>query len=195
MAEIRITPNRLKSLRMVDKRIAWCEAELDHGYMVSEASVGEWATQAAGTVAPEEIEKALRAAENTRNRIKETLAMEQRERKALLAWIDAIPKEDVRVSIFLHYAKGYSWEVIAEQYFGGSITYEAVRKMCWRCIRGEHQGPMGRPRKQKEGGQDDAGTAMQSPGDGREGNVSASTVGTVAPDSSEKTGDPCPVGS
>ena len=99
--------------------------------------------QVAVLVPPEEFAKAMRAVENTRNRIRAVRERAIRERDTLLAWIDAIPREDVRVSMFLHYAKGYSWSVIAEQYFGGSVTFEGVRQMCGRYIRGEHMGERG----------------------------------------------------
>jgi len=190
-----ITPGKLKSLRNLDQNIAWCEHELDHGYLVCEESVGEWATRAEKQLPPEEFAKAMRAVENTRNRIRAVRERAIRERDTLLAWIDAIPREDVRVSMFLHYAKGYSWSVIAEQYFGGSVTFEGVRQMCGRYIRGEHMGERGRPRIRKEGGTGDTGTVKESPGDGRTGNVSASTAGAVAGDPSETDGDPCPAGS
>ncbi|MBR4170683.1 MAG: hypothetical protein IKR48_03425 [Kiritimatiellae bacterium] len=147
MQDNMITPGRLKALQHLDQSIAWCEAELDHGYLVGEASVEEWATRARAQLPSAEYERAMQAIERTRNRIRMTLARDTRERDALLAWIAAIPKEDVRVSMYLHYAKGYSYEVIADQYFGKTIGAEAVRKMCHRCIHGEHLGKQGRPQK------------------------------------------------
>lgn len=146
-----ITAERLKDLRWINLRIPWCAEQLDHGYLVCEESVNEWATQAAEFISAEEIEKALRAVENTRNILKAELEKLTRERSSLMAWIEAIPKEDVRACMFLHYGKGYTWDVIEEQYFGGSIGCGSAKKMCIRYLHGLHQGPVGRPKKRKEG--------------------------------------------
>ena len=146
----KVTAERLQELRGIDDRIQWCRDQLDHGYLIGEASVQEWATQAAGTVPREEYAAAMRAVERSRERIRNQLEEMTRERDTLLAWIDAIPKDDVRASIFLHFAKGYSYLTIAVQYFGNTITKDAVQKMCMRYIHGYHQGPVGRPKKDGE---------------------------------------------
>ncbi len=143
----KVTTERLRNLRGVNERIQWCRDQLDHGYLIGEASVQEWATRAKGTVPREEYAEAMRAVERSRERIRCEMEEMIRERDALMAWIDAIPKDDVRASIFLHFVKGYSYLTIAVQYFGDAITPEGVRLMCGRCIRGEHQGFAGRPKK------------------------------------------------
>lgn len=160
----RVFTGRLADIKWLEKEILWCEDQLARGDLICDASVGEWATRAEGIVAAEEIERAMLAVESTRNRIRKRLESATRERDALMGWVSDIQKEDVRASVFLHYVKGYPYSVIADQYFGGTITDEAVRKMCGRCIRGEHSGKQGRPRK-KEGERIDAGTAEKSAGD------------------------------
>ena len=165
MVGSRITAKRLKGLRGLDMEIAWCKAELDHGELVCEESLREWATQAKELLSPEDLSEAMCAAEATRARIRARQERAEQERDTLMAWIDAIPKEDVRAGMFLHYAKGYTYKAVAELYFGGTITHEAVRKMCQRCIHGLHQGKRGRAAKRKEDGQRDTGTAEEPSSD------------------------------
>lgn len=153
----KVTPARLKSIPILEQEITRCADDLDHGNLICDASVREWATRAKGILPADELEKAMRAVEDTRQRIKKRMENGIRERDALMGWISSIQREDIRASVFLRFAKGYSYDVIAEQYFGGSIKGESVRKMCNRCIYGKHQGKIGRPRK--EGGQNDTETA------------------------------------
>lgn len=146
MIQNSISYRRLKQLRWYDWEIIWCSGELDHGDLVCEASVEGWLHEAREHVSPEDLERAMLAVEDTRQLLRDRAAYAAQEREALLAWIAAIPKEDVRASVYLHYVKGYRYAVIAEQYFGGSISPDAVRQMCGRCLRGEHTRPRGRPK-------------------------------------------------
>ena len=139
-----MTSAQLKKLRWLDREIAYLEEELDHGELVCEKSVERWATQAKGSVPPGLFVGAKEAAERTCVRLQNRLDSVTQERDTLIAWIDAISKADTRAVIYLHYAKGYTWREIADQYFGGAVTVWAVRKMCGRYIRGEHQGKRGR---------------------------------------------------
>ena len=152
MIDQRITSKRLKNLCALDQLITLNEARLDHEYLLSEDSLKTWATQARQFLPPAEIEKALQTAANTRKTIMDQIARDKQERDSLLTWIASISKEDVRNSLILHYVNGYSYNVIADRYFGGTIQGEAVRTMCGRCIRGEHQGIQGKPQKKKDEG-------------------------------------------
>lgn len=125
----------------------------------------EWLHEAREHVSPEVLERALLAVEDTRQLLRTRAAYATQEQETLLAWIAAIPKDDVRASVYLHYAKGYRYAVIAEQYFGGSVSPDAVRQMCGRCLHGKHNRPRGRP-KRIGGVQRDTGTTVEkSPGD------------------------------
>lgn len=137
MEDLVMTSKRLKALPALEWNVAWCAAELERGQLISEQSIEEWATQAKGILASEVIEKAVRASENIRKTIRARMERDKRERDILLSWIDAIPKEDARASVFLHYAKGYSYAVIAAQYFGHAIRPETVRMICYRSISGK----------------------------------------------------------
>lgn len=152
-----VTVTRLKALPWLEREITWSKKQLADGNLVSESSVREWATQAAGVIPAEDYEKAIRAVKDTRERLKHRIEYATHEVESLITWLNAIPKEDIRACMYLHYAKRYSWDVIADQYYGGSVTGSAVKSACQRYLAGVHQGKRGRPRK--DGEKHDKGTA------------------------------------
>ena len=162
MCKISISYRRLKCLRYYDREIRWCREALDHGDLVCEASVEEWLHAAREHVPPEDLDRAMRAVENTRQLLRARAAYATQERDTLLAWIAAIPKDDVRAAMYLHYVKGYRFREIAEQYFGGTVTTDAVKRMCGRWLHGKHTGKRGWPEGEVY---NDVGTAEKPPGD------------------------------
>ena len=122
----------------------------------------EWLHAAREHVPPEDLDRAMRAVENTRQLLRARAAYATQERDTLLAWIAAIPKDDVRAAMYLHYVKGYRFREIAEQYFGGTVTTDAVKRMCGRWLHGKHTGKRGWPEGEVY---NDVGTAEKPPGD------------------------------
>ncbi len=134
-----ITCRRLRYARALVWESGYCRDQLEHGDLVSEASVEGWLHEARQHMPPDVLEAAKLAAEDTRQLITIRMERAERERDAVLGWIKTIPKEDVRASVFLHFIKGYSWAEISAQYFGGAVSGEGVRKACYRYI-GQRKG-------------------------------------------------------